>query len=174
MTLVSDNLAPFFRIFIATGHYHSNLISPTWTKFKNSLVNLHRNWTRICNNHGFTGKQVFSVILIMIKYITNKRIYRLVIAKDSFHLSKLFFTFFNNISICIFSHNIIFLINQTQCLLIKLQFHNTTLIINWSCSTILYCLSHVIDINIISEYFSRISVFHRYRSTGKSNIGCIR
>ena len=54
--------------------------------------------------------------------------------------------------------------------LIELQLNNTAFVIDRSCSAVLYGLCHVINIDIVTENFTGISIFCSYRCSGKSNI----
>ena len=108
---VSNNSTPLFRIFIALGHYDLNLFFPAWAQFKNTIINLHSDYTGIRDNHCFSCQEISSVIFIMIKNIINQRIYSSVISKDSLHLSKLLFALFHYFKISVIRHDVVFLID---------------------------------------------------------------
>ena len=95
----------------------------------------------------------------MVKNITDKGIDSIIIAKNSFHLTKFTLAFLNYFSISIFSHNIIFTINQPKSIFIKVKLDNSALVINRSCCSILNRLCHIININIITKYFTSAAVF---------------
>ena len=112
MALISDNLTPFFWIFVALGHYHTDLIRPTWAEFKDAPVDLHSNRTRIGNYHGFSGQEIFAVVLVMIENIVHKGIDCVLISENSLHLTELTLATLNYRRISIVRHNLIFGINQ--------------------------------------------------------------
>ena len=159
MVLISDNLSPFFRVIITGGHNDCYLFRPRRTKLQYTLVNLHCDRARIGNNHCFAGQKIFTVVFVMVENIANKRIDRVVVAENSFHLSKLFFALFNHFGIGILGHNVVFGVNQLQRLFIKIKFDNTALIVNRAGSTVLDSLSHIVNVYVIAEHLTSASVF---------------
>ena len=105
----------------------------------------------------------------MIKNIINQRIYGSIISKNSFHLTKLFLAFLNHFRISVIRHDVIFLIDKVKCSFIKFQLDYTALIIDRSRSAILYSLRHVINIDIVAENLTGISILCSYRCSGKPN-----
>ena len=104
MVLISDNLAPFFRVIIAGGHNDCHLFCPSRTKLQYTLVNLHGDRARIRNNHRLTGQQVFTVILVVVENIANQRIDCIIISENGFHLSQFTLALFDNFVICVQRH----------------------------------------------------------------------
>jgi len=77
--------------------------------------------------------------------------------EDSFHLSQLSLAALDDISISILSHDVIFRVDKPQCV-VEFQLHNTAFIIDRTCSTVLDSLRHIIDVDVITEYLTGISV----------------
>ena len=109
----------------------------------------------------------------MVEDVTNQRVYRLVSTKNRFHLTKLFFALFNDIRICILRHNVIFCVDEMQCVLVQLEMNNTALIVNRSGRSIFDGLRHIINVNVITEHFTGAAVFGGNRSAGKSDISSV-
>ena len=110
----------------------------------------------------------------MIQNIVHKGVDSFLIAKNGFHLPQFFFAPFDNLWISIFCHNVIFLVNELQSLLIQFQLDNTAFVIYRTSSTIFNCLCHVVNIYVVTKHFTSIAVFHRNRCSGKSDKSCIR
>ena len=173
MCLIADDFTPFFEVVVALRHNHADFLSPCRTQFKNALVYLHGNRTGICHDHCLAGEDICPVILVVVEDVTNQRVYRLVSTKNRFHLTKLFFALFNDIRICILRHNVIFCVDEMQCVLVQLEMNNTTLIVNRSGSTIFDGLRRIINVNAITEHFTGASVFGGNRSAGKPDISSV-
>ena len=71
VVLVSNDFTPFFRVFVALGHYNGDFFRPRWAQFENAVVYLHSNGTRICNNHRLTCEQVRTVIFVVVKNVAD-------------------------------------------------------------------------------------------------------
>ena len=174
MALVADDTVPFLGIFVRSRHDHSDLFFPTRTNFKDTFVYLHSNSTGVGNDHRLTCQQVLTIAFIMVKNIVNKGLYRIIVTEDSFHLPKLTLAFLYYVSIGILRHDLIFGVDQFQSVFIEFQLHDTAFIVDRTCRTVLDSLCHVIDVNIISEYFTGISVLSGNRRTRKADICSIR
>ena len=110
----------------------------------------------------------------MVKNIRDQRIDGIIVAQNSFHLTKGSFALFNNLWISIMSHDFILCINQAQRSFIQIKFDNSAFIINRAGCAIFNSLSHIIDVNIITEHFTSAAVFRRNRSSSKSDVCSIR
>ena len=171
---ISDNLIPFFRILIAAGHNNSNLLRPGRSQLKDALIYLHGNRTRIRHDHCLSGQQTGTIIFVVVQDIIYQRINGLLVAKNGLHLSQLSLAFLDDSRIRIIRHDIVFLIDELQCLLIQLQLNNTALVIYRTGGTIFHRLCHIIDVNIITEHLTSVAILHRNRCAGKSDEGRIR
>ena len=128
-------------------------------EMQDTLVYLHSDSTGVRNDHRFTCQQVFTIVLIVIENIVNKGFYSIIVTEDSFHLSKLTLAFLDYIGVGILRHDIVFSIYQFERIRIEFQLHNTALIVNRTCRSILHSLCHIVNIDIITKNFTRISIF---------------
>ena len=110
----------------------------------------------------------------MVKNIIDQGIDRLVGTEDCFHLTKFLFALFNDIRIGVVSHNVILIIDQMEGVLVEFQVNHTALIVDGSGRAIFNCLSHIIDVDVITEDLSCTAVFCGDRCSGESNVGRIR
>ena len=95
-------------------------------------------------------------------------------SQHTFHLSQHLFAFFNRCSVRLLFQRIVGRINQGQCILVKVKFDNTALIVNWTRCSIFHSLRHIVNIDIITKNFTRISIFCRNRRSCKAYVGCVR
>ena len=159
MAFVSDDTVPFFGIFVRSRHDHSDLFFPTRTNFKNALIYLHSDSAGVCNDHRLTCQKVLTIAFIMVENIVNKGLYRIIVTEDSFHLPKLTLAFLYHIGIGILRHDIIFGIYQFQSAFIEFQLHDTALIVNRTSSTVLNSLRHIVNVDIVTEHLTGVSIF---------------
>ena len=95
----------------------------------------------------------------MVEYIAYKRIDGVIIAKDCFHLTEFTLALFDNFFVCVGGHNIILGINQPQRCFVEIELDNTAFVINRACSTVLNRLCHIVNVDIVTEYFTGATVF---------------
>ena len=174
MALVSDDTVPFFGIFVRSRHDHGNLFFPARTNFKDTLIYLHSDSAGVCNDHRLTCQKVLTIAFIVIENIVNKGFYCIIVTEDSFHLSKFTLAFLYHIGIGILRHDLIFGIYQFQGIFIEFQLHDTALIVNRTSSTVLNSLCHIINVDIITEHLTGVSIFHSDRRSRKSDICSVR
>ena len=110
----------------------------------------------------------------MVENIADKGVDGVIVAENSFHLSKLSFALFDNLIVGMLCHNVIFGINHLQGRFVKIELDYTAFIVNRTCSTVLNSLCHIIYVDIISEYLTSATVFRRNRCTRKADICSIR
>ena len=106
----------------------------------------------------------------MKEYIVYKGVYSFIIAQEHFHLAKLMLAFLDNFFIGIFSHEVIFFIYQLQSFFIKFKFDNPAFIVYRAGCSVFHRLSHIVNIDVVAEYFSGTSVSSGNRSAGKTYI----
>ena len=94
-------------------------------------------------------------------------------AKDFFHLAKFVLTFFDYFFVCIISKRAVFCINLGKNFIIKLEFDNTAFVINRTGCSIFNSLSHIINVNVVTEYFDSAAVFAGNWSSCKTDITCV-
>ena len=174
MALIPDDCPPFLRVFIALRHNDSNLFRPGWTELKDAIVNLHGDSAGVSYNHSLARKQVRTVILVVVKDIIDKRSNGLIISEDCLHLTEFFLALRHHFGIGIVRHDFVLCINHAQSFFIKVQFDDSTLIVNRAGSTILDRLRHVVDINIVTKDLTGASVLHRNGRTSESYVCSIR
>ena len=111
----------------------------------------------------------------MLQDITHEGINGFRRSKNLFQMRHLVHALFNLLRggsfIC---QGLILCINGLNGLLIKLQIHDTGLIEHGACGAIFDGLRHIVDIDIVTENFSSILVFLRYRRSSKSDEGSVR
>ena len=110
----------------------------------------------------------------MVKNVIYQGIDRLVGTEDCFHLTKFLFALFNDIRIGVVSHNVILIIDQMEGVLVEFQVNNAAFVVDGSGRAIFNCLSHIIDVDVITEDLSCTAVFCGDRCSGESNVGRIR
>ena len=176
ITFIADDFAPLFRILVALGHHNSDLFCPARTKLQNALINLHRYSAGVGNDHRLARKKIRAVILVMIQDIKDQGINRLGISENRFHLAKHLLALPDHSLICLAGscHEVIFLVNLLQSLLIQMQFHDTAFIINRAGCPILDSLRHIINVDIVTENSTGIMIPGGNRCAGKPDKGCIR
>ena len=67
-------LEPLFGVLIPHGHYYADLFSPFGTKLHKAVVDLHCYRSAIGNNQSFSGKNIGTILLVVINDIGAKRI----------------------------------------------------------------------------------------------------
>ena len=95
-------------------------------------------------------------------------------SQHTLHLPQHLFAFFNRCSVRLLFQRIVGCINQGQRILVKVEFDNAALIVNRTRCTIFHRLCHIINIDIITKNFTRISIFCRNRCSCKAYVSCIR
>ena len=110
----------------------------------------------------------------MVENIANKGVDSVIVTENSFHLSKLSFALFYNLLVGIPSHNVILFINHLQGRFVKIELDYTAFIVNRACRSILNRLCHIVNIDIITEYFTSAAVFRRNWCTRKADICSVR
>ena len=68
----------------------------------------------------------------------------------------------------------VLIVNFCKDALIQLECDDAALVEHGSSCVVLYCLSHVVDVNIIAENLASRSIFGRNRGTGKADESRIR
>ena len=71
-------------------------------------------------------------------------------------------------------YNVILIIDQMEGVLVEFQVNHTALVVDGSGRAIFNCLSHIIDVDVITEDLSCTAVFCGDRCSGESNVGRIR
>ena len=93
--------------------------------------------------------------------------------QHTLHLPQHLFAFFNRCSVRLLFQCVVGRINQGQCILVEVEFDNTALVVNRTRCAILHSLCHIVNIDIITKNFTRISIFCRNRRSRKAYVGCI-
>ena len=65
---------PLFRILVPHCHHYADLFAPFGTKLHEAVVDFHRDWTAISNNKGFSGKNIGTILFVVIDDIGAERI----------------------------------------------------------------------------------------------------
>ena len=173
--LVADNLVPFFRILVASGHYHFYLFIPFRTKFQYFVVDAHGNRSGVSHNHGFSCQFVLAVFFIVLQNIPAKRINGSRRTQDFFQVRHLLLAFLY-LFFCspFFGKQFVFIVYGFEGSFVQIQIDYTRFIIYRAGSTVRYGLCHIVHVNIASEHLHRISVFGRDWCTCKTDIRSIR
>ena len=174
MPLIPDNIVPFFRVVISAGHNNTDFFRPVRAQFQNPLIDLHCNRAGISHDHRFACKQTLTVILVMVKNITDQGVDGVVVAQHGFHLSECFLALFNNFRVSIMRHDFILCINHVQCSFIQIEFNDTAFVIDRASCAILDSLRHIINVNVITEHLTGAAVFRGNRGSGEANVCSIR
>ena len=82
--LIANDIMPFFRVVVGSGHHNLYFLSPVGTEFQDALVNTDSNRTGERNYHGLSGQFKLSVFLIVFEDILNKRVNGLRRTEDLF------------------------------------------------------------------------------------------
>ena len=171
--LVADDTAPFFGIVIAGSHHNSDFLIPSGTHFQKFPVNIHCNRAGVRHDHGFAGQFLRPVVFVVIHNVVAESFYGLWRTEDTFHLAQLFFAFFNGVSFGVLCKQFIFCVDPFQDILVKVQMDHSTFVKYRSGSAIFHSLSHIVNVNIVTENLAGVAVFLGDRSTGKTDKCCI-
>ena len=95
----------------------------------------------------------------MVENIVHKRADGLVSPQNCLHLAKFLLTLFDNIRIGILCHQVILIVNKMQRLFIKLEMDDTAFIVNRSGRSVLNCLRHIVNVDIITEHLTGAPIF---------------
>ena len=174
VSLIADHFTPLFGVVVALRHDNCDLFRPSRTQFQNPLVYLHGDGAGVGNNHRLSGQNIGAIVFIMVENIVYQRTDRLVGPQNCLHLAKFFFALFDNIRIGILCHQVILIVNKMQRLFIKLEMDDAAFIVNRSGRSILNCLSHIVNVDIITEHLTGAAVFRRDRCASKANICSVR
>ena len=110
----------------------------------------------------------------MVENIVYQRTDRLVSPQNRLHLAKFLFALFDNIRIGILCHQVILIVNKMQGLFIKLEMDDAAFIVNRSGRSVLNCLSHIVNVDIITEHLTGAPIFRRDGSAGEANVCSVR
>ena len=98
----------------------------------------------------------------------------LISPQNCFHLTEFFFALFDNVWIGILSHQVVFIIYDMQRFFIQLKMDDPALIVNRSGCTVFNRLRHIINIDIITKYFTGAAILRRDRCTGETDVCSVR
>ena len=174
VSLIADYFTPFFGIVVALRHDNCDLFRPSRTQFQNPLVYLHGDGAGVGNNHRLSGQNIGAIVFVMVENIVYQRTDRLVSPQNCLHLAKFLFALFDNIRIGILCHQVILIVNKMQRLFIKLEMDDAAFIVNRSGRSILNCLSHIVNVDIITEHLTGAPIFRRDGSSGEANVCSVR
>ena len=167
--LVADDTAPFFGIVVAGSHHHCNFFIPSGTHFQKFPVNIHCNRAGVRHDHGFAGQFLRPVVFVVIHNVVAESFYGLGRTEDAFHLAQLFFAFFNGVSFGVLCKQFIFCVDPFQDILVKVQMDHSTFVKDRTCCAIFHSLSHIVNVDIVTENLAGVAVFLRDWSSGKTD-----
>ena len=170
---VADHGSPVFWIIVAVGHHHGDLFLPCRTQLQHLPVNTHGYRPGVSHDHGFSGQFLRPVVFVMGNNIFAERFYGLRCAENAFHLPQFFFAFFNNVRFGILCKKFIFRVDLFQDLFVKVQMNHAAFVKDRACCAIFHSLSHIVNVDIVTENLAGVAVFLRNRSTCKTNKCCI-
>ena len=174
MRFCTDDFFPILRVIVATRHNYADFFVPCRAQLQKFSINLHRNRARIRHDHRLARQKISAVLFVMGDNIFTQRLNGRICSQHTFHLSQHLFAFFNRCSVRLLFQRIVGRINQGQCILVEVEFDNTALIVNWTRCSIFHSLRHIVNIDIITKNFTRISIFCRNRRSCKAYVGCVR
>ena len=150
---------PFFRVVVGAGHHNFDLFSPVGTEFKNPVVDANSNRSGEGNDHSLAGELILAVLLIVLEDIADQRVNGLRSAEDLFQMRHLMHTLLDLLwSSPFVSKDLIFSIYGPDCSLVELQIYYAGFVEHRASGAILYGLGHVIDVDIVTEDFLRVTV----------------
>ena len=174
MRFCTDDFFPILRVIVATRHNYADFFVPCRAQLQKFSINLHRNRARIRHDHRLARQKISAVLFVMVDNIFAQRLNGRVCPQHTLHLPQHLFAFFNRCSVRLLFQRIVGRINQGQRILVEVEFDNTALVVNRTRCAILHSLCHIVNINIITKNFTRISIFCRNRRSRKAYVGCIR
>ena len=174
MRFCTDDFFPILRVIVATRHNYADFFVPCRAQLQKFPINLHRNRARIRHDHRLARQKISAVLFVMVDNIFAQGLNGRICPQHTLHLSQHLFAFFNRCSVRLLFQRIIGRINQGQRILVKVEFDNAALIVNRTRCTIFHRLCHIINIDIITKNFTRISIFCRNRCSCKAYVSCIR
>ncbi len=109
----------------------------------------------------------------MIQDVADQGIDGLVRTQDGLHLAQFSFTFLDDIGVRALGHEVIFLVDQAQGVLIQLQVDDPALIVDRTGGSVLHGLGHVVDVDVVAEHFPCAAVLGGDGGSGKTDVSRI-
>ena len=173
MRFCTDDFFPILRVIVATRHNYADFFVPCRAQLQKFSINLHRNRARIRYDHCLTCQEIGAVLFVVVNNIFAQGLNGRICPQHTLHLPQHLFAFFNRCSVRLLFQCVVGRINQGQCILVEVEFDNTALVVNRTRCAILHSLCHIVNIDIITKNFTRISIFCRNRRSRKAYVGCI-
>ena len=155
----ADDVLPLFGVLVAGGHHHLYLLLPFGAEFQHLLVYLDAHATGQRHNHGLPRQVVGTVFFVMGDDVTHQRIDGGIATQhllQSAHF--LLGTHHLLVRSTGFEQGIKFRIKLAKNIVVQVKLNHTALVVHRTGSPILHGLRHVVDVDVVSEYFGGILI----------------
>ena len=173
MRFCTDDFFPILRVIVATRHNYADFFVPCRAQLQKFSINLHRNRARIRHDHRLARQKISAVLFVMVDNIFAQGLNGRICPQHTLHLPQHLFAFFNRCSVRLLFQRIVGRINQSQRVFVEMQLDDAAFVVDRSGCAVLYCLRHIVNINIIAKNFTGISVFCRNGCSRKAYVGCV-
>ena len=167
---VADNRLPVFGVLVRTAHHHLNFLRPLGAKFQHLAVDFDGDASGQRYDHCLAGEFLRTVFLVVLHNIPYQRVDGGVFTQKYFQPAVLLLRLPDLLlGGSLIGKVVELIVQQLHRVFVEVQVHHTALVIDRTGGSIIYRLTHVVNVDVVAEHFLRVSVAVADRRSGEAD-----